>query len=91
MKAKLPLVLEPPLLLITTLQLALLPATKLVGADLLILKCGAVGLLTVHELQVPALVATVLIMLVTPSVSVPTVTVKVLVTLAPTPTLTSWV
>ena len=61
------------------------------GTDFDTAKRGAVALLTVQLVQVPALDVTVFAIAVTPSLNVPTVTVNVLVTVSPAPAVTLWV
>ena len=75
-KATVPLVAEPPLLAMLTVQVPEPPAARLAGGVLAMARRGAVAVVTVQLAQLPVLLATVLAMLVTPSVSVPTVTVK---------------
>ena len=75
-KATVPLVAEPPWLASVTLQLPCPPAARVAGGVLLMARRGAVAEETVQLAQLPLLELTVLAMAVTPSESVPTVTVK---------------
>ncbi len=52
---------------------------------------GSVGVVTVHEVQVPVELATVLATVVVPAGNAPTVTVNGTLTLAPAATVTVWV